>query len=81
MELVDGLEFDNIETVRKNTIRFSLQQVLALVCSDMRHGRENIGAVCGRSFYAVSVVDTSFPSFMIDVEILEVVVKVYRTGT
>lgn len=46
----------------------------------MRDGGEDVAGVGRRSLNAVSVVDASLSSFCIDVEELEVVVKVDGTG-
>jgi hypothetical protein len=55
--------------------------MFGLVGGDVRDGSEDICAVCGRTFYAVSVVDTTLPSFVIDIKVLKVVVKVDRAST
>ena len=76
LELVHRLELNHIETVREDPIRLALQQVLALVRRDMRHSREHVRTVRGRALDAVSVVDSTFSCFVIDVEVLEVVVEI-----
>ena len=47
----------------------------------MRNRCEHISAMCGRTFYAVSVIDPSLSSFMVDVKILQIVIKINGTGT
>lgn len=47
----------------------------------MRNGCENISAMCCRTFYAVSVIDSSLSGFMVDIKILQIVVKINGTGT
>ena len=54
--------------------------MLALVCSDMRNRSENIRAVCRRTFDTVSVVNAALARFVVDVKVLEVVVKVDGAG-
>ena len=81
LELVHRLEFDHVQAVWKNAVWLALQQVLALVCGDMRHGREDIGAVRGGTLNAVPVVDTALSRFVVDIEVLEIVVEVDRAGT
>jgi hypothetical protein len=76
LELVHSGELDDVQTVGKNTIWLSLEQVLTLVGGDVRNGGEDIGGVCCGAFDTVTVVDTSLSGFGIDIEKLEVVVKV-----
>jgi hypothetical protein len=80
LEFVDRLELDDVQTVREHTVRFSFQQMLALVRGDMRHRRKHICAVCRRALYAVPMVDTPFACLVIDVKVLQVVVKVDGAG-
>lgn len=47
----------------------------------MRDCCEDIGAMRSRAFNAVSVVDPALASFMVDVEVLEVVVEVDAAST
>jgi hypothetical protein len=47
----------------------------------MTDGSENISGMCSCSFNAVTVINSSFASFMIDIEILQVVIKVDRART
>lgn len=54
--------------------------MFALIRGDMGYGGEDISTVCCRSFDAVSVIDTTFASFVIDIEVLEVVVEINRAG-
>jgi len=70
LEFVHCLEFDDIEPIRQNPVGFSLQQMLAFVGGDVTDCGKDIGGMCSSAFYAISVVDSSFASFMIDVEIL-----------
>lgn len=44
-------------------------------------GGEHIGTVCSRSFDTVSVVDTPLASFVINIKVLQVVVKVNTAST
>lgn len=80
LELVHGGELDDVETVGKDTVGFPLEQVLAFVGGDVADGGENVRAVRRSPFDAVSVVDTALSSFMVDVKVLQVVVKIDRTG-
>jgi hypothetical protein len=80
LEFVDGGKLGDIETVRQDAVGFPLQQVLRLECGDVRDGRENIARVCGGALDTVSVVDASLAGFGVDVEVLQVVVKVDRAG-
>jgi len=55
--------------------------MLAFVGGDVTDCREDIGGMSSCAFYAISVIDPSFAGFMIDVEILQIVVKVDRSST
>jgi hypothetical protein len=81
LELVHCLELDNIESIRQHPVRFPLQQMLTLVRSYMRYSSEYIGAVCSGALNTVSVVDSALSGFVVDIEVLEVVVEVDGAGT
>jgi hypothetical protein len=81
LELVHSLELDDIETVRKNAIRLSLEKMLALVGGDMRNGGENVRTVRRGTFDAISVVNSAFARFVVHVKVLQIVVKVDGTRT
>ena len=55
--------------------------MLAFIGGDVTDCREDIGGMSSSAFYAISVIDPSFAGFMIDVEILQIVVKVDRSST
>jgi hypothetical protein len=55
LKLVHGLEFDHVETVGKNTVGLSLEQVFGFECGDVGDGGKDVGAVGRGSFDAVSV--------------------------
>lgn len=55
--------------------------MFALISCDVGHGGENISAVSSGPFDAVSMVDSSLPSFVIHVEILKVVIEIDGAGT
>ncbi len=50
--------------------------MFALICRNVRNGGENISAVSGRSLYAIAVIYAAFSGLVIDVKVLEVIVKV-----
>lgn len=77
LEFVHGLEFDDVEPIRQNSIRLSLQQMFALVGGDVTDCGEDIGGMCSSAFYAISVIDSSFAGFVIDIKVLEIVVEVH----
>lgn len=77
LEFVHRLELDDIETVWKDTIGFALEQMLALVCGDVRDSGEDIGTMRGRTFDAVSVIDTTLSGFVVDVKVLEIVIEIH----
>src|ERR1051326_1581072 len=81
LELVGRRKLLDVQAVRQHTIGLPLQQMLALECRDMRHRRENIRRVSSSPFDAISVIDSSLARLCINVEKLQVVVEVNRTGT
>ncbi|KAI6766392.1 hypothetical protein HG531_011614 [Fusarium graminearum] len=80
LELVNSRELCDVETIRQNAIGLSLQQMLRLKSCDMRNSGENIASMCGGSLNTVSVVYTTLASFSVDIEPLQVVVKVHGAG-
>ena len=50
--------------------------MFALVGGDVRYGGKDVGAMGSRTLDAVSVVYAALPGFVVDVKVLEVVVKV-----
>ena len=52
-----------------------------LIGGDVRHGRKNVRAMHGRTFDAVAVVYASFASFVVDIKVLKIVVKIDIPGT
>jgi hypothetical protein len=81
LELVHSLELDDIKAIRDYAVWCALEQVLGLVGSDVRDSSENIRTMSCGPFDAVAVVDTPLPGFMIDVEILQIVVEVDGAST
>lgn len=81
LELMHGLELNNIKAIRYNTVWFALKQMLGLVSSDVGDGSEDICTMSCGPFDTVAVVDTTLSSFMIDVEVLQIVVEVDRACT
>lgn len=43
----------------------------------MGYGGEDIRAVCGRALDAITVINATLPGFVVDVEVLQIVVEVY----
>ena len=80
LEFVHGGEFLDVESIRQYSIRLSFQEVLALVCSDVRNGGEDIRRVGGGPFDAISVIDAPFASLSINVKVLQIVVEVDGAG-
>lgn len=80
LELVSRAELLDVETVGQDTVRLALEQVFAFVGGNVGNGSEDIRRVCRTTFYAVAVVDASLASLSVDIEILQVVVKVDRAG-
>ena len=76
LELVHGLELDDIESVGEDAIWFTLEEMLGLVGGDVGDGGKDVGTVGGGAFYTVTVVDAALASFVVDIKILEIVVKI-----
>ena len=75
------LELDDIKTIRKNAVGFAFEKMFGFIGSNVGHGGENVGAMCGRAFDAVAMVDAAFASFMVDIEVLKVIVEVHGAST
>lgn len=80
LELVDGLELDDVETVGQHAVRFPFQQMFALVGGDVRDSGEHVGAVRRGTLNAVSVVYPALSGFVVDVKVLQVVVEINGAG-
>ena len=76
LELVHSLELDDVETIGKDAVRFSLEEMLGFIGGDVRDSGEDVSAVCGGTLNAVSVIDSALARFVINVEILEIVVEI-----
>jgi hypothetical protein len=50
--------------------------MLALVGSDVADCGEDVGRVCGSTFNAVTMIDASLAGFVVDIKVLEIVVKI-----
>jgi hypothetical protein len=81
LELVHSLEFDHVESIWQNPVWLALQQVFGFISCDVGDRGKHVGAVGGRSLDAVAVVDSPLSCFVIDIEILEVVVKINTSRT
>ena len=56
LELVHGLELDDIESVGEDAIWLTLEEMLGLISGNMRYSSEYIGAVGSGTLYAVAKV-------------------------
>ncbi|KAH3662104.1 hypothetical protein OGAPHI_006285 [Ogataea philodendri] len=81
LELVNSLELDHVQSVRKNSIWLPFQQVLTFVCGNVGNSGEDVCRVRSRPFNAVPMIDASFSSLVVDVELIQVVVKVHTSRT
>lgn len=81
LKFVHRLELDDIETVGEDAIRFAFEKMFTFISSDVRNGREDISAVRRGTLNTVSMVDTALSGFVVDVEILEIVVEINGAGT
>jgi hypothetical protein len=55
--------------------------MFSFVGGDMGNCSENIRTVCSGAFDAIPVVNTTLSSFVVNVEVLKIVVKVDRAST
>ena len=81
LEFMHCLELDYIQAIWKDTIRFSLQKMLALPCGNSADGRKHIRAVCSGALNAVAVVYATLASFMVNVKVGKIVVEVDTSST
>lgn len=81
LELVHGREFDYIETIGQDTVWLALEQMLGLVSGNVTDCSENVCAVSSSTLDAVTVIDTTLASLMIDIKVLQVVVEIDAAGT
>lgn len=70
LEFVHCLELHYVQSVRKDAIWLSFQQMFAFVSSDVRNRRKDVRAVCGGTLDAIAVVDPAFACFVIDIKVL-----------
>lgn len=80
LEFVGGRELFDVETVGKDTVWLALEQMLTLVCSNVRDCCKDIGRVCRSTLDAVPVVDTTLAGLGITVKVLKVVVEINRSS-
>ena len=71
-----SLELDNIEAVGKNAVGFAFKEMLRLVSRDMANSGKDVRAVSCRSLDTVAMVDATLAGFMINIEVLKIVVEV-----
>jgi hypothetical protein len=75
LELMHGLEIDDIQAVWQDTIQFSLQQMLRLVCNDVGDSGKNLHNVLRNAQCS-----SGGKYLMVDVKVLEVVVEINTSG-
>ena len=81
LELVHRRELHDIQTIGQDAIRLSLEEMLALICCNVRHRCKDVSGMGSSALDTVTVVDTTFTSLRIHVKILEIIVKVNRSST
>jgi hypothetical protein len=80
LELVGSRELLHIEAVGKHAVGFPLEEMLTFVSGDVGDGGEHIGGVRSSALDTVSVVDSTLSSFCVDIEELQVIVKIDRAS-
>lgn len=70
LEFVHGRKLDDVKTIGKDTIWFSLEKMLRFVGGDVGDGSENIARVGCCTFDTVTVVDPSLARFGVDIKVL-----------
>ena len=70
LELVGCGELLDVQAIGEHTVGLSLEEVLALIGSDVADSGEDIGAMGGTALYAVAMVDATFSSLSIYIKVL-----------
>jgi uncharacterized protein (UPF0212 family) len=81
LELVHGLELDDVEAVGDDAVGLALEEMLSLVGGDVGDGGKDVCTVGRAPLDAVAVVDTALAGLVVDVKVLEIVVKVDAART
>ncbi len=76
LELVHGLELDDVETVRQDTVGLAFEEMLGLVGGDVADGSEDVCAVSCSPLDTVAVVDATLAGLVVYVEVLQIVVEI-----
>lgn len=76
LEFVHGLKLYDVKPVRDHTVRFSFEQMLRLIGSNVRDGREYVSAMCGTTFDTVTVIDATLSRFVVHIKVLQIVVEI-----
>lgn len=69
LELVQSGEFDDVETVGCNHVRFDSEKVFGFVTGDIRYGGESMSEMRSRPFHAVSVIYLPLTRLVIYIEL------------
>ena len=74
--LAHPLKIVGVQAIWHDTVRLALQEILRLQGSDVRYSGEDVRTVCRCTLDAISMVYAAFSGFMVDVKILDIVIKV-----
>ena len=81
LELVSCSKLGDIHSIRQDAIRSTFQEVFAFVGCNVGDCGKDVGGMSGSSFHAVAMVDSATPSFIVHVEVCQVIVKIDGAGT
>ena len=74
--LAHSLKFVNVKAIWHDTVRLALQKILRLQGRDVRYSSKDVRTVCGCTLDAVSMVYAALSGFVVNVEVLDIVIKV-----
>lgn len=80
LELVEGGEFDDVQSVGSDDVRFTFEKMLSLQAGDFRNCGEHVCQVRSGPFQTVSVVNLPFARLFIHVKLQKEGVKITNTN-
>lgn len=69
LKFVCGGEFGDVHAIWQDTIWWAFEEMLTLVSCDMGDCSEDVGRMSGSAFYAVPVINPTFPGLLVDIEV------------
>jgi hypothetical protein len=81
LKLMHRRELGDVKAIWQHPVRLALEEMLTLICSDVRYCGEDVARVGSGSFDAISMVNASLSRLCVHVEPLQVVVEVDGPST